>query len=40
VAKYFGKESVKIPKKFRTIEIIREGSKKMREFFQKRMKKG
>jgi hypothetical protein len=39
-AKYFGKESVKIPKKFRTIEIIREGSKKMREFFQKRMKKG
>jgi hypothetical protein len=36
--KYFGKESVRIPKKFRTIEIIKEGSRKMREFFQRRMR--
>lgn len=37
-AKYFGKESVRIPKKFRVVEIIRDGSKKMTQFFNQRMK--
>jgi hypothetical protein len=31
--KYFGKESVTIPKKFHVIEIVRDVSHKMREFF-------
>lgn len=38
--KYFGKTSVRIPKKFRTIEIIREGAAKMPAFFKKHMKEG
>lgn len=37
-AKYFGKESVTIPKKFHLVEIIREGAKRMAEFYGKRMK--
>jgi hypothetical protein len=39
-AKYFGKTSVKIPKKFHTLEIVRDGASKMRDFFSKRMKQG
>ena len=36
--KYFGKESVKIPKKFHTIEIIKEGAQKMGDFFRGHMR--
>lgn len=36
--KYFGKESVNIPKKFHLIEIIREGADKMKKFYSNRMK--
>ena len=35
--KYFGKESVRIPKKFRTIEIIKEGASRMPAFFKRRL---
>lgn len=37
-AKYFGKEQVRIPKKFHMIEIIREGAKKLKQFYAQRMK--
>lgn len=36
--KYFGKASVRIPKKFHLNEIIREGTKKLKEFYSARMK--
>lgn len=36
--KYFGKESVTIPKKFHLVEIVREGAKRLKEFYSKRMK--
>lgn len=36
--KYFGKASVTIPKKFHLVEIIREGAKRLKEFYSKRMK--
>lgn len=36
--KYFGKESVRIPKKFHLREIIRDGSKKLRLFYSERVK--
>lgn len=36
--KYFGKASVRIPKKFHLVQIIRSGAKKMREFYSQRMK--
>lgn len=36
--KYFGKSSVKIPKKFHLIEIARASAKRMGEFFSKRFK--
>ena len=38
--KYFGKESVTIPKKFHLIEIIRDGAKRMKQFYRERMKHG
>ena len=38
--KYFGKESVRIPKKFHLVEIVRQGASKMKNFFNKRMKNG
>lgn len=38
--KYFGKESVKIPKKFHLVEIIREGARNLRKFYSERMKNG
>lgn len=38
-AKYFGKESVTIPKKFHLIEITRSVAKRMGEFYNKRFKK-
>jgi hypothetical protein len=38
--KYFGKESVTIPRKFHLRDIIRAGAQKMREFYAKRMKNG
>jgi hypothetical protein len=38
--KYFGKESVKIPKKFHLVEIIRDGAKKLKSFYRERMKNG
>ncbi len=37
--KYFGKESVTIPKKFHLTQIIREGAKKLKLFYSDRMKK-
>jgi hypothetical protein len=37
--KYFGKTSVRIPKKFHLVEIIREGAKKLGPFYRARMKK-
>lgn len=37
--KYFGKESVTIPKKFRVIEIIAETARKMRNFYRSAFKK-
>jgi hypothetical protein len=37
--KYFGKEQVRIPKKFRVIEIIREGARELAEFFKNRMRR-
>lgn len=37
-AKYFGKESVKIPKKFHLVEIIKQGAQKMKNFYNQRMK--
>lgn len=36
--KYVLKESVKIPKKFHLLEIIRDGAKKLRGFYSARMK--
>lgn len=38
--KYFGKESVTIPKKFHIIEIIRDVSKEVRKYFQQNFEKG
>lgn len=38
--KYFGKESVTIPKKFHVIEIIRDVSKNVREYFLKNFREG
>lgn len=38
VPKYFGKESVTIPKKFHLVEIVRDGAKKLKKFYNKRMK--
>ncbi len=38
-AKYFGKESVTIPKKFHLVEIIKDGAKKLKQFYSDRMKK-
>lgn len=38
VPKYFGKESVTIPKKFHLFQIIGDGSRKMADFYHKRMK--
>ncbi len=38
-AKYFGKESVTIPKKFHLVEIIKDGAKKLKQFYSERMKK-
>lgn len=40
VPKYFGKESVTIPKKFHLIEIARDVAKRMGEFYAKRFKNG
>lgn len=37
--KYFGKESVKIPKKFHLVEIIKDGASKMKTFYSARMTK-
>jgi hypothetical protein len=37
-AKYFGKASVKIPKKFHLVEIIKAGAQQMKTFYSKRMK--
>lgn len=36
--KYFGKSSVRIPKKFHLREIIREGAKLLKQFYAARMK--
>lgn len=36
--KYFGKESVTIPKKFHLRSIIRDGSKQLKSFYSKHMK--
>ncbi len=38
--KYFGKESVTIPKKFHLVEIIRDGAKKMKQFYKERFNNG
>lgn len=38
--KYFGKESVRIPKKFHLVEIIHDGAKKLKNFYNRRMKSG
>jgi hypothetical protein len=38
VPKYFGKSSVRIPKKFHLIEIIRQGSAQMKNFYNARFK--
>lgn len=38
VPKYFGKESVTIPKKFHLMQIVRDGSHRMADFYHKRMK--
>ncbi len=38
--KYFLKEQVRIPKRFRVLEIIRASSKKLTSFFLKRLKNG
>ena len=38
--KYFGKESVTIPKKFHVIEIIRDVSKNVRAYFLKNFREG
>jgi hypothetical protein len=35
--KYFGKESVTIPKKFHLVEIIRQGAQKMKLFYKEHM---
>lgn len=37
--KYFGKKSVKIPKRFRVLEKIRDAARQMKNFYQSRMKK-
>lgn len=37
-AKYFGKASVRIPKKFHLVEIIKQGAQKMKSYYNKRMK--
>lgn len=38
--KYFGIASVRIPKKFRLVEIAREGAKKLGQFYKEHMKDG
>jgi hypothetical protein len=38
VPKYFGKESVTIPKKFHLTEIVQDGAKQLKLFFVERMK--
>lgn len=36
--KYFGKESVRIPKKFHIVEIVRDGARHLKEFYKNRFK--
>jgi hypothetical protein len=38
--KYFGKLSVRIPKKFHILEIGREVARKLKEFYRVRMSRG